>query len=748
MPKSSRLSLTDGDLAALGSWAEGRRDRAVRLGVVLDAAAGLSVSQSARRLGISRPTVTAWRQRYAAHGLAGLEHRPRSGRPARIDEADVVAATLAGPAAPQRAWSARALADHLGISHTALGKVWQRWHVRPGEAGTALLLPVDPPLPCRRPELLAAGSSADGSAFVVVAESVPTHQPRYGGATAEERQMRYAALSAVMRQTQPGDTDRATAPAPVRAPAPTGDGSRQARPAEPRATAAVPPVVPPVMPPWVTLPGSARPLHVLTWGDATGPVGLPASARRHRAPAAMSWPATVCLLAQLELRHQPHAARVALDSLADAARHLPEAPPGTPFRWVRETRKETRPQRRGVHRAFDQMALGSYNEKLVIESVRVKGSLSRVEIAERTGLTPQAVSRITRGLLTTGFLLEEGRRSTGRGKPRVPLTLRPDAACAIGIHIDPEKITLVLVDLCGTVRAGRSLALTAQSDPRTCLEWMRRTTAQTVAEAGPIAAKLLGVGVAAPGPLDVHEGVLLNPPLWKGWSEVPLRTELGRVLNLPVILEKDATAATIGEQWLGAGESGTDFVYLYLGAGAGSGAFLNGDVYRGASGNAGEFGELTAYALDRVTPEGGPAMVPECAPMSAVVARALEAGLTLPEGEGKYDAVCRAAAQGDTRAITAIRQVAGVVARGAVAMTDLYDTDLMIIGGPAVPPEVAELYLAEISASVNRFPMARRVRPVRVTYSTLSASAAAVGAAAGVFHMSFAPRLRTHKGAA
>ncbi|MCW1100157.1 ROK family protein [Streptomyces sp. RS2] len=133
--------------------------------------------------------------------------------------------------------------------------------------------------------------------------------------------------------------------------------------------------------------------------------------------------------------------------------------------------------------------------------------------------------------------------------------------------------------------------------------------------------------------------------------------------------------------------------------------------------------------------------------MSAVVAQALEAGLSVQDGEVKYDAVCTAAAHGDVRAVTAIRDVARAVACGAVAMTDLYDTDLMIVGGPAVPPQVAELYLAEISAAVNRFPIARRVRTVRVTYSTLSASAAAVGAAAGVFHMAFAPRLRTHSGA-
>ncbi|MDX6356123.1 MAG: hypothetical protein QOF98_3026, partial [Streptomyces sp.] len=716
MQKPDELSFTDQDLAELSAWAQGRSDRTVRLRIVQDAAAGLSVSESARGLGISRPTVTAWRQRYAADGLAGLEHRPRTGRPARIDEADVIAATLAGPPPPQRIWSARALADHLGLSHTALGKVWQRWQVRPGATEAPLTLPVNPPLTCYRPELLAAGRSPEGTAFVVIAEAVPSSQTRFGAATAEERQMRYAALMAVMRQTQSGDPDP-DSDSQVKDLVP-GPASWSLEPRDPG-----PGTHTPALPPPITLRWAARRPHVVTWGDTTGPGRLPAGTTQHTAPASMGWAATVCLMAQLELQHQPQSARVVLDSLTDSARDLSKAAPGTPFWWLRTGRQEVTPHRRTVHRAFDQLTLGSFNEKVVIESIRVTGSLSRVEIAERTGLTPQAVSRITRHLLTTGFLLEDEPRSTSKGKPRVPLRLRRDAACAIGIHVDPEKITHVLVDLCGNVRGRRSLAVTAQSDPQSCMEWMARTTTQAIEAAGPLGAKLLGVGVAAPGPLDVYEGILVDPPLWAGWGEIPLRAELSRMLNLPVLLEKDATAAAIGEQWVGAGGSNADFVYLYLGAGAGSGAFLNGDVYRGASGNAGEFGELTAYALDRVTQQGGPEMVQECAPISAVVDKAVAAGFTVPAGESGYDAVCAAAARGDSRAVEAIRDVARVVARGAVAMTDLYDLDLIIVGGPAVTPNVAELYLAEISAAVNRFPMARQVRTVRVTYSTLSASA-------------------------
>ncbi|MFJ5265573.1 ROK family protein [Streptomyces sp. NPDC088387] len=738
MHKPNTWSLTEQELADLHAWAEGRQDRAVRRRIVEDAVAGLSVSRSAQALGVSRPTVTAWRQRYATHGLAGLEHRPRSGRPVRIDEADVIAATLAGPPPPQHAWSARALGDHLGLSHTALGKVWQRWQIKPGAADPTVVLPVHPPLSCHRSELLAAGAHADGRAFVVIAEAVPSGPGRAGAATAEERQMRYAALTAVMQQAQPEDLKDGAGHHSTHAE--SQPLHRTAATSRPETATDLSAPAPPFTGRW-----SGRRIHVVTWGD--GDIGLFGGAQQHKAPASMGWAATICLLAQLELLHQPQRARVALDTLTDAARSLSEAPPGTPFRWLRAAQGETAPRRRATHRAFDQMELGSFNEKLVIEAVRVAGTLSRVEIAQRTGLTPQAVSRITRNLLTTGFLAEDQRRSTGKGKPRVPLKLQPAAACAIGIHVDPEKITHVLVDLCGNVRDSRCLPVTPESDPESCLEWMTRTTTEAVRAAGTLGTKLLGVGVAAPGPLDMNEGVLLSPPLWSKWGEFPLQTELSRMLGLPTLLEKDATAAAIGEHWLGSGESSTDFVYLYLGAGAGSGAFLNGDVYRGASGNAGEFGELTAYALGQLTPEGGPSMVPECAPMSAVVAQAGQAGFVVPGGEVAYDAVCAAAAAGDQRAVSAIRAVARILSRGAVAMTDLYDIDLMIVGGPAVLPEVAELYLAEISTAVNRFPMARQARTVRVTCSTLSASAAAVGAAAGVFNMTFAPRLRTHNGA-
>uniref|UniRef100_UPI00069D871A ROK family transcriptional regulator n=1 Tax=Streptomyces sp. SBT349 TaxID=1580539 RepID=UPI00069D871A len=541
-------------------------------------------------------------------------------------------------------------------------------------------------------------------------------------------------------------------------------------------------------------------LHLLLW-DADGALAaaLPPPGERetrHSAAEFMSWTGTLCVLAMLELLSRARAARPALDHLVGALSGRPEV--RAPFTWQRPAEGVAPEPPPRAPRAFDQLALGSFNEKLVIESIREAGALSRVEIAERTGLTPQAVSRITRNLLTSAFLVEDTHRPAGKGKPRVPLRLRADAACAIGIHLDPEMITQVVVDLCGGVVDQRRLPLHDRHDPDWVIDHITRMVREGIAASRPASDALLGIGIAVPGPLDTEAGVILDPPLFDGWRDVPLRAELTARLGIPVTVEKDATAAAIGERWIGTGERAGDFVYLYLGAGAGCGAFLNGDVYRGRTGNAGEFGELCALTTNQLSPEGGPLMVPECATMSAVVAKAVAAGLALPAhapeptpaapgdapapGEcapisavvdkatasgvlprprrpdpagtagtadtgpvpSAFEEVVAAAAAGDARAVEAFRSTARVLATGAIGVTDLLDTALLIVGGPAVPAAVAPIYLEEISAAVNRYPVARRVRRVHVAHSLLNESAAAMGAASGVFHASFAPRLRTH----
>jgi transposase len=130
------VQLGDEDRATLLSWTRSssvRAGRAMRAKVVLAAADGEGTSAISRRLGVSRPTVIQWRERYAAAGLAGLDDAARSGRPKRVDDAEIIAATLDPPPARLGVthWSSRLLAHELSIGHATIARAWHRYGVQP-----------------------------------------------------------------------------------------------------------------------------------------------------------------------------------------------------------------------------------------------------------------------------------------------------------------------------------------------------------------------------------------------------------------------------------------------------------------------------------------------------------------------------------------------------------------------------------------------------------------------------------------
>ena len=144
MSVAAPLVLRDGDrsrLVALTRSSSIQAGLALRVRIVLLAADGLSNAEIARRMGISRPTVVDWRARYVAGGIGALEDQPRSGRPAKIDEIDVVVATLADDGRPPARlgvthWSARLLAAEVGISFATVARIWRKWKLQPWRVET------------------------------------------------------------------------------------------------------------------------------------------------------------------------------------------------------------------------------------------------------------------------------------------------------------------------------------------------------------------------------------------------------------------------------------------------------------------------------------------------------------------------------------------------------------------------------------------------------------------------------------
>ncbi|MFG3265054.1 ROK family transcriptional regulator [Streptomyces bobili] len=242
------------------------------------------------------------------------------------------------------------------------------------------------------------------------------------------------------------------------------------------------------------------------------------------------------------------------------------------------------------------LAVRSHNAALVLDLLRTAGpdGISRLELAERTGLTPQAVSKITARLREEGLAAEAGRRASTGGKPRTVLRLVPGAAHAVGVHLDRDALRIVLTDLDGSVVGERRGPLDLGAGAEAVLGAVEGGVGEVVgrargqARAGrPVAARLLGVGVALPGPLDHTHGVLHRVTGFPEWDGFPLRDALARRLGLPVVVDKDTNAAALG---LAVGGERGSFAYLHLGTGLGAGLVIGGRVHRGARTGAGEFG--------------------------------------------------------------------------------------------------------------------------------------------------------------
>jgi predicted NBD/HSP70 family sugar kinase len=395
----------------------------------------------------------------------------------------------------------------------------------------------------------------------------------------------------------------------------------------------------------------------------------------------------------------------------------------------------------GMRRGTNLPWVRDFNQGVVLETIRLGRGVSRIEIARDTGLTAQTVSNIVRRLLGEGLVVE----SPGGIRRRVPLHVNPAAHFAVGVQIDVDETSCVLLDLSGVVVRRARRATGHEQGPSKVVDRVARVVGALLSDAGVDRDKVLGIGVACPGPLDHRTGVVFHPPNLAGWGRVPLADALSDATGYPVILDNDGTAAAIGERWSGGARGVRNFAFIYIGVGIGGGLFLEDHVFRGATTNAGEFGHII---LD---PDGPPCSCGSrgcveayCAPrrVAAAVERRLRAGersaLTGNASLGFAD-VCRAARGGDALALDELQRAAWRLGCAAATLVNLLDVELIVLGGKGLR-SAGEIFRREIQRAVAERTVASDLRPIRVELSHVAADAAAVGAASLVMHTAFAPR--------
>jgi predicted NBD/HSP70 family sugar kinase len=240
---------------------------------------------------------------------------------------------------------------------------------------------------------------------------------------------------------------------------------------------------------------------------------------------------------------------------------------------------------RGTNQEFGR----PYNRRIVLESIRRFGPIARSDIARHVGLTVQTVSTIVRELEDQGYILSVREEPKGRGLPPATLRINPEGGYAVGIHLTPLGIDAALINLSGDVieSARREVPSATPNDAFEAIEAM--VADLTGRRSG---GRVIGIGMALPGPFGVEPMSFVGPTTMAGWQDVPLRERLAAVTGLPAFFENDMAAAAMGERLYGLGAKHSEYYYLYFGVGLGGTMLHDGSALRGAWGNAGEIGHI------------------------------------------------------------------------------------------------------------------------------------------------------------
>jgi predicted NBD/HSP70 family sugar kinase len=235
----------------------------------------------------------------------------------------------------------------------------------------------------------------------------------------------------------------------------------------------------------------------------------------------------------------------------------------------------------------------------VMDAIRRHGPIARVEICERTELSPTTVSAITAALLDDGLVIPRQMgtvRDAGRGRPRVLLELNPDAARVVGVKITPTRIVHVVTNFQGDVLAGLTQPVRVDRQPAEVIaDLVEDGVRRCVADAGLTLDRVESLCVALPGVIEHATGIVRHSPILRD-SGVPLSKALSERLGLTTLIESDANAITIGEHWFRLCRDLDDFVVVTAEHSLGLGVMHGGEFFRGARGISFNLGDLAMAA--------------------------------------------------------------------------------------------------------------------------------------------------------
>ncbi|MFJ9688976.1 ROK family protein [Streptomyces bacillaris] len=369
-----------------------------------------------------------------------------------------------------------------------------------------------------------------------------------------------------------------------------------------------------------------------------------------------------------------------------------------------------------------QTSLHRANLERVVRAVRMAGSLTQAEIARSTGLSAATVSNIVRELKDGGTV--EVTPTSAGGRRARSVSLSGDAGIVIGVDFGHTHLRVAIGNLAHQVLAEESEPLDVDASSAEGFDRAEVLVKRLIEATGIGPDKIIGVGLGVPGPIDVESGTLGSTSILPGWTGINPSEELSGRLGVPVYVDNDANLGALGELVWGSGRGVKDLAYIKVASGVGAGLVIDGTIYRGPGGTAGEIGHIT---LD----ESGP--VCRCGNRGCLetftAARYVLPLLQPSHGPGlTMERVVQLAREGDPGCRRVIGDVGRHIGSGVANLCNLLNPSRVVLGGSLA--EAGELVLGPIRDSVSRYAIPSAARQLSVLPGALGGRAEVLGALA------------------
>jgi N-acetylglucosamine repressor len=384
----------------------------------------------------------------------------------------------------------------------------------------------------------------------------------------------------------------------------------------------------------------------------------------------------------------------------------------------------------------------------ILRTVRKNKGLSRTEIAHHLGLSKASVTNPVNKLVKRGFLVEVGKKDSSKsgGKRPIVLEFNPSSGIVVGLSIEVNRATVIVVDLNATIIERATVEYSVGAKPEDVFGLVFPVMHTLIDHHLNKNMIFLGIGIGLPGVIDFTTGVVILADTLHGWTGTDLRTLFENEFNVPVFVENDVKAMTLAESLFGNGIGVKDLVYLWVGYGIGAGIILGGNLHRGTSFSAGEVGyNEVSYSiarsdelplLYREQPNFGDILT-DYKLVNSVRDRLKEGLPSVLRANNTItvEDIIEAAGNGDSLCNAALCECASLLSALAITLINTLNPEVLILGGKTLRPPSPVLSI--VKEKLHRDKLSAPIDAVDVRPALLDVDGKVLGSVGLVLHEMF-----------